>query len=672
MANKKSKIANTATDTGQALPKTPQVKATGGSVAGELKPSTHALIMAGIAVLVFLVLKVCLNNQFTNWDDPGYIQDNTLIKNLSAAGIKAIFSEPVMGNYHPLTILSYALEYSSARLDPWLYHFDNLALHVLDTLLVYVFIFLLTRRPVAAIVTALLFGLHPMHVESVAWISGRKDVLYAFFYFSACVCYMYYLRAADGKKAGWYAGILVLFICSLLAKPVAVTLPVTLLLVDYFEKRKWEAKLLLEKAPHFILALIFGIIALKVQHTAGAMDMQKVHYNVPERIALGSYSLITYLWKAVLPISLCNFYAYPQKVGGALPVLFYLYPLAVAAIVFGAWRIGRKNRVVAFGLLFFIVNIALLLQFLQVGEAIFAERYSYIPYTGLFFIAGWYISELFSGVKKPYTNAVLGVSGIYMACLFLVSNDRCTAWYDAISLWTDAIQKDPVHDPGAYNNLGFIYYRRWATDADPYVKKRDYDSGILLLNKAIALKPEFMNPYVSLGEMERGNGQYHEARNTYFSAFKYDSKNPNMYLGLAILYYITKDTDSAAIWFRGALAVDPSPQAYGNYANFLNLTGKTDSALIEYGIAIARAPEAYASYLNRGRLLRDKGRIDEAIDDLSHAIKLNPDLGELYYERSLSYNMKGQKALALQDVDKAIAAGYDKVDNNYYNGLKQQ
>ena len=638
----------------------------------EIKFSTYAMIMAGIAVVTWLVLKVCLNNQFTNWDDPGYIQDNTLIKDLSSPGLKAIFSSPVMGNYHPFTILSYAIEYSFVQLEPWLYHFDNLLLHILDTILVYWFVNLLTRRPIAAIVTALLFGLHPMHVESVAWVSGRKDVLYGLFYISACIAYVYYLRASGNQKRNWYIGVLALFICSLLSKPVAVTLPLTLLLIDLFEKRKWGKTLITEKIPHFILAILFGIISLKVQHTAGAMDMQKVSYNALERIALGGYALITYLWKAVVPVSLCNFYPYPPKTGGSLPFLYYLYPLAAAVITFVAWKYARKNRIIVFGLLLFIVNIALLLQFIPVGDAILADRYTYIPYLGLFFIAGWYMSEYFeSSIKKKYSTAVSGIFIAYALCLLYLSYDRCTVWYDPITLWRDEIEKEPVRAPGAYNNLGFIYFSKWGATGDPEEKKKYYDSAYYLLNKAIALKPDFVNPHISLGEMERSAGQYEAAKQNYFSAMKFNSKDPNLTLGLAILYYITHDYDSSGYWFRTALQIDPSPQAHGNYANFLNLTGRSDSALSEYGIAIALGPDLYSSYLNRGKVYEDKNRWDEALNDFNKAIKLNPDIGELYYQRSFCFAHQGNKSLALQDVEKAISLGYNKIDEAYYKGLKQ-
>ena len=266
---------------------------------------------------------------------------------------------------------------------------------------------------------------------------------------------------------------------------------------------------------------------------------------------------------------------------------------------------------------------------------------------------------------------VVGFCLVYAACLFYVSNERCKVWYDPITLWRDVIEKEPVRAPLAYNNLGYIYFSKWGMAQNPSEKQKDYDSAYYLLNKAIEIKPELVNPHISLGEMERGAGQYDAAKRNYFSAMKYNKRDPNLTLGLAILYYITHDYDSSGFWFRTALDIDPSAQAHGNYANFLGFTGKSDSALAEYDIAIKLGPDIYSLYLNRGRVYKDKGRIDDALSDFNKAIKLNPDIGELYYQRSLSYNQKGNRALALQDAEKAISLGY-RVDDTYYNGLKQQ
>ncbi len=254
-----------------------------------LNKYAQSLIVTGIALVTFLCYIVILDNKFTNWDDLGYITMDTLIRDSSWHGIKEIFSldNPVMGNYHPLTILLYAIEFHYKELAPFIYHFDSLILHILTTLAVYFFVKNLTRTTVAAVIAALLFGLHPMHVESVAWAAGRKDVLYGLFFILSCNTYVNYIRTDGNKKMLWYISGLVLFSLSLLSKSVAVSLPVTLFLIDYYEQRKWSWKLLLEKAPHFALALLFGWLSVLAQKKIGALGSLDVSFSPLEHIALG-------------------------------------------------------------------------------------------------------------------------------------------------------------------------------------------------------------------------------------------------------------------------------------------------------------------------------------------------------------------------------------------------
>ncbi len=203
----------------------------------------NLLFPVAIAVITWVVFQNCTNAQFTNWDDPGYITNNPIIRDCSWESIKTIFSTASMGNYHPLTILSYAVEYGFAGLQPRIYHTDNLVLHILVTLLVYRFVMLLTHRTAAAVVTSLLFALHPMHVEPVVWVADRKDLLYTLFFMGSCIAYIYYTRADGISRLIYYLCVFLLFICSILSKPVAITLPVVLFLIDYFEQRKWAAVL---------------------------------------------------------------------------------------------------------------------------------------------------------------------------------------------------------------------------------------------------------------------------------------------------------------------------------------------------------------------------------------------------------------------------------------------
>jgi len=270
----------------------------------------------------------------------------------------------------------------------------------------------------------------------VAWLAGRKDVLYGMFYVASCIAYVYYVRSTDNKKWGYYAAVIVLFICSLLSKPVAVVLPVTLLLIDYFEKRKLDSLLLIDKILPFAFAIAAGIRSVMDQRTFGALLTQNVNYNFIERIALGGYAFITYLWKAVVPVQLCCFYPYPPKVDGAIAFSYYLYPLAaIVLLALLVWAFVRKKNAIVFGGMFFLVNIILLLQFIPVGGAILADRYTYIPYLGLFFMLGWYISGFFEpGANKQTGYAALVVVAGYSLYLGYLSNERCKGWYDTSSL----------------------------------------------------------------------------------------------------------------------------------------------------------------------------------------------------------------------------------------------
>ncbi len=659
----------------------------------------NVLLAAVVGVVTYFFLSSCLGNQFTNWDDPGYVTNQPIIKDISSAGIRNIFSlsSSIMGNYHPLTILSYAVDYSISGLDPYSFHLQSLLFHLATTLLVFLFIQLLFRKPIASFVTALLFGLHPMHVESVAWVAGRKDVVYGFFYLASCIVYVVYARANERGRWVWYGGALLLFACSILSKPVAVVLPLTLLLIDFIEGRLWTTekgglrmpsllvgagdknyyfnlKALLEKIPYLAISLACGIKSIKDQEAFGALGTQGEHFNFIERIGLGGYALVTYLWKAVAPVNLVCFYPYPLKVSGHLEFVYYIFPVIAAAVVFAFWYFLRKNKMFVFGALFFLVNIVLLLQFIPVGGAIIADRYSYIPYLGLFFALGWFVSSLFEGgASRQLGQIVMAAVIVYSLVLGYLSSERCKVWYDGMSLWRNEIEVEPIRAPNGFNNLGFFYFTKFNGALKPEERKLYFDSSYFLLNRAIELQPSFVNPYISLGELMRANNQFDLAKSYYYKALRLDSseQTANAYLGLAIVYSITRHDDSAIFSYGRTIALKPyNPEAHSNYANFLDMTGRKEEALKQYGIAVEQNPDIVAPYLNRGRALQRLGRCDEAFKDFNRALSLSPDLGEIYYARSYCYFLKNNKGQALQDVEKARSLGFNQIDNNYYQQLK--
>ena len=633
-------------------------------------------IVTGIALLTWLCYKTCLENQLTNWDDLGYIINNQLIKDPSPEAIKNIFStaHPVMGNYHPLTILLYYFEYQRYGLEPWIYHFDSIILHILTTIAVYFFIKVLTKRTVAAAVVALLFGLHPMHVESVAWAAGRKDILYGLFFILSIIAYLFYIRNTGTKRIVWYVTVLVLFAISLLAKSVAVSLPVTLFAIDYLEKRKWSWWLLIEKIPHFGLSLLFGYLSIVAQKDIGALASLDATFNPLERFALGCYALCNYLWKAVVPTGLSNFYPYPLKVNDALPGNYYIYPVIVLALAFAVWRFFRKNRPVLFGIGFFIINIILLLQFIPVGGAIMSDRYGYIPYIGLFFILGWYVSGYFEVKEKVQTGKmILAVVVGYCLVLGYLTNERCKDWYDSVSLWKDDIEKHP-EAPVGYFYLGQEYFTRYEKAADPNEKKALGDSSLANFNLSVARKPDYVNPIICIAELQRNYGQIDAAKKTYFDALRIDAKNKkedeSVYLGLGVVYSIKQQFDSAEYCFRKAITIKPFlPEGYSNFANFYDIVGKTDSSLAMYAIAISQNPDAYIPYMNRGRIYYRLKKYGDAIKDLTKAIQLNGQSGDSYYVRAKCYAQEGNKAQAQQDTEKAKSLGV-QIDPNFLQQLK--
>ena len=665
----------------------------------------HLFIVAGILLATFAALYPSLSNQFTNWDDPGYVINEQIFKNLSAVSYHDILTKSIMGNYHPLTMLTYAWDYSAGNLEPYHYHLQSLLFHLGTVLLVYCFVQLLTGRMLAAAITALLFGIHPMHVESVAWVSGRKDVVYGFFYMGACIAYLYYHRTLGSKKWLWYAGIVVLFLCSLLSKPVAVILPVTLLVIDLFEGRlfRWNSapvnfsetgavaqpkvnylSVFVEKVPFFLMSVGFGIRSIQDQNQFGALGTQGEHFNAIERIALGGYALVTYLWKAVVPVKLLCFYPYPLQEKGSLPAVYYIYPLIAAVVLVAIFWFARKNKGIIFGMLFFLTNIVLLLQFIPVGGAIIADRYSYIPYLGLIFMLAWAVSSLFQekGNKQIGRIAVAGVA-VYALFIGVLSNDRCRVWYDALSLWRDEIEVEPVRAPNAYNNLGFQYYHKFNESPNPAERKIYYDSAAMLLNRAIQLQPDFVNPYISLGELQRSNGEYPAAKINYYTGLKKSKENEqsaNAYMGLAITYsilysqtHLQSDKDSAKYCFIKIFELKPfNPEAHSNYANYLDMTDEKQAAIVEYGKAIEQNPDIYSPYLNRARALQRMKNYSEALKDFARSIDRKPDLGEIYFYRSQCYVDMNNLPAALADADKAKSLGFVQFPNGYYEYLKSK
>ncbi|MEI6900727.1 MAG: hypothetical protein WCL00_12685, partial [Bacteroidota bacterium] len=302
-----------------------------------------------VMVLTFIVLFPTLKNGFIpTWDDDYFVTGNTLIKDFNFNSVRLMFTTPVAGAYVPLTLMSLAFDYLLFGLNPVGFHFTNLLLHLLCSFLVFYFLHQLGLKPIYAAFGALLFGIHPMHVESFAWVTERKDLLYGLFFLLSLISYLKYLKEQE-KGMKFLVLSLVAFILALFSKIQAVTLPLALLLLDYLFKRPFRLKMMLEKIPFFILSLLFGIVGILMLSNQGALKSNEMT-PLFERFIFGFYALGNYLVKFIAPFFLSSFYPVPKAPFSALPILYYLNLLFLPLVVFLVYRNFRQNRVVVFGL----------------------------------------------------------------------------------------------------------------------------------------------------------------------------------------------------------------------------------------------------------------------------------------------------------------------------------
>ena len=511
-------------------------------------PLTYKIILALILVLTLIVFSTSLKNEFIiNWDDDGYVLNNPTIQHLDKGSVKEIFTSFHMGNFHPLTTLTYALEYKWFKVDPKPYHALNLILHLCNVLLVFFFIRALSKKNLVALITCALFAIHPMHVESVAWISELKDVLYTFFFLLSLLLYT---RFSQNKKTSLYILSLLMFVLSLLSKSAAVVLPVVLLLIDFFQNRKPDLKSIILKLPYFLLALVFGIIALKSQD-AQTQQLTPV-YTALNSFFVGMYALGFYIFKFFLPFQLSAFYPHPVMGSSTLPHIYYLSPLLIAGFIYLTHRVVKDKKLIIFGFLFLIVTIGLVLQFFPVGGAIVAERYTYVPYIGLAFMLAVFLEKVY--MKQKDRQAMLTLVFVLVVFAFSVlSFNRNKVWANGLTLFDDVIEKQPEAFY-AYHSRGIVYYYQG-----------NYNASLMDYNKAIALNNNYGLTFYNKGLTEMMLKQNAEAYKSFSSTIKLIPNNDQAYNDRAIANYNLNNFDEAINDYSKSISLNPqNTKAYYN------------------------------------------------------------------------------------------------------------
>ncbi len=476
-----------------------------------------------ILLLTFLLYSTALRNEFLNgWDDGEYL---TAISGQEKVNMPEIFSTFHLGMYQPLAVLSFAINFKLSGAQPWAFILTNILLHLINTFL----IFRLMERwmkgwfPAAAV--ALLFAIHPMHVEGVAWISTRSSGLYSLFFLAGLITWDKYLD--NGLKIKDYSLTLLFATLALFSKSMAATFPVVLLLMDYLKRRKYSHRVITEKLPFFVLSVIFGLVAIRASASFGHITVLEQDFNPVQRLFLILYGISFYLIKLFVPVNLSAIYAFPATAEGGLPAFVYSSVLVVAAAAaFVAFR--RKNRrETVFGGLFFLVTIGMVLPLFWSRIFITADRYTYIPYLGLFMIIARYADEL---RKNRFTLDSTTLKLVYIASALIILSlsaatlRRIRVWHDTPTLLTDVVDKkrsdaDMAH---AYFYLGNYHdglehagealkYYDLAISRNPqYIlalnnrgilkgKAGETGSAIADFDRCISLKPDYAEAWYNRG-----------------------------------------------------------------------------------------------------------------------------------------------------------------------------
>lgn len=587
-------------------------------ISTSLEQNLGRWIPAIFAALILISYLPVWQNTFV-WDDKPYIILNDYVKNFD---LKGLLTEYHVGNYHPLTMLSLAIEYFLVKEQTWLYHLDNLILHTLNSWLVFKLIQKLNNNFWVALFTGALFAIHPLHVESVAWVAERKDVLYTIF---LLLSLWYYIKFDETQDKKWYAVSILLFLASCLSKGMAVVLPALLIITDYcFLKKPINAKLFINKIPYFILTLFFAYMATHAQKDAGADATSVISnaYTLGERILISCYAFCFYWVKTIVPFKLYAFYPYPGKPNGSLPAIYSGAFLGVILLVGAILWFGRNDKRIWWAGAFFLISVSTVLQFpFPVGSAIVADRYYYLSSIGPLFLLGLAFNRFYQKSK-----AALPVFAIVALGLCGLSFKQTGTWKNGLTLFTPTDKEFP-NDAMILSNLGWYYLENQEfPTAKGYLMRAD-DGG-------------FKNGDVcrTIGSMFLDEGDSKTALKYFEKATQYLPKTNRTNWLLGTAHYRLGDMANAEKYYREAVANEPKNSEYLNVWG-LSLTGlnRFEESRKVFDEAIKLNPKLWDAYLNHSYTYRLEKKFDQEIKELDALLSKNSDYLTAYRNIGVTY-----------------------------------
>lgn len=612
-----------------------------------------ALVILLTAVMLFF--SPSLRNGFTNWDDDGLLTDNLSVRDISWQNTKKIFGTFTVSTYIPLTVLSYSVEYRLWGLDPRGYHAVNLALHSVNAALVF-FLFLALGLPAGpALAGSLFWAIHPLRVESVAWVTERKDVLYAFFFLGSLLSYLFYAKSGRWR---YYWVSLLLFVLSCLSKGLAIVLPAALLLTDHLLKQRISRKDLLNKLPFAAVTVVFTVIGLAAQGAAG-FEVQSAGHQWWHRAGVASYNLLFYLGKTIFPARLSALYPYPASGDFPWPWVLGAAPVLAMALAAAGHRILKVSPLGRWGWWFFLLTVLPVLQIIKLqGEAMAADRYLYIPAIGLAVLAGLGWSRLIKRIAgKSRIGFVMFLAGsVALAGLGGAAAYRRTkVWENSLTLWDDVISKHP-QTAVAYNNRGKHL-------SDQGLTARALDD----LNTALRLKPDYATAMGNRALVHLQSGDYGKAISDLDRAIAINPGDTRNINNRGALYVKQGDFDRALSYLNTALEINPGYRdALYNRGVLHYGLKRFDESLNDLTEAVRVDPYYAKAWLKRARLYLDLSQPDNAIKDAERTLSLEPGSVAAQNVLGLAYGMKGDHSRSLAEYHRALVTdpSYAETYNN--------
>jgi len=648
------------------------------------------LICLFLIVVIFAVFWQVRTHEFLKYDDQVYVTDNSHVKaGLTLKSVIWAFTTTHAANWHPLTWLSHMLDCQLYGLKPAGHHLTSLLLHILNTLLLFLVLKRMTGALWGSSFVAALFALHPLHVESVAWVAERKDVLSTFFWILTMWTYVRYTKR---PRLNRYWLVLLSFALGLMSKPMLVTLPFVLLLVDYWplgrlqfrplsgphrlntdkskdtsDQGSFVLRLVLEKAPFFVLAAVSSFLTFFVQRSGGAVASLGL-VPLETRVANALVSYVSYIGKMIWPHRLAVFYPYPD--------MFPAWQVAGAVLLLGCVTLlvilgARRWPYLMVGWLWYLGTLVPVIGLVQVGEQAMADRYTYVPLIGPFIMIAMGVSDILSGWR--YRRMVMAISGGLLLSIFMIITwSQVRYWHNAVTLFEHSLEVTAnnsliqyglgvaLDDQGKTQEAIAHYIE--ALKIKPDNAETHYNLGVALaqqgkseeaiahFTEALRIKPDHTNAHNNLGLILAQQGKTQEAIVHYIEALRVDPNDAYVHNNLGLALAQQGRNQEAITHYTEALRIKPdNAEAHNNLGIALVQQGRNQEAIAHFAEALRIAPHDAKAHNNLGIALVQQGRNQEAITHFAQALRIKPEYAEAHFSLGMTYLTTGNRSSALEE-----------------------